>query len=327
MTTPSARTAAWPAPTAATPPARSTSSSTPAASASPSSRTASGGTTCSSAAASSATSTPAPPSQSSSSPTTSACRSRPSTSPAPSPGTPRRSPTASSAAPSTPPTTPASATPGQWQDHIQAEADCVGALCTFPGPLERSFSLYENGYRWYRPDLGRYTQADPLGLRGGAHLLLYVQGNPARFTDSLGLMVSKFIGCTAGDEIKIQRAAAEADAAMNHHCSCTIDREEFRSTVRDLTVKCLNWPDDRYPDPIFPKSGPLAAPRACGSVSDYDPKSKGLVRIGAKALGLTRSGIDEGQGCGCLQATIMHEILHLIGLDHQIDRDARWRAG
>jgi RHS repeat-associated protein len=79
--------------------------------------------------------------------------------------------------------------PGQWQDHIEAEADCTGPTCTFPGPLERSFSLYENGYRWYRPDLGRYTQADPIGLSGGINLVLYARGNPLYFFDPNGLQL------------------------------------------------------------------------------------------------------------------------------------------
>jgi len=48
-------------------------------------------------------------------------------------------------------------------------------------------TLFYNGYRWYRPQWGRYTQADPIGLRGGMNLFGYAKGNPLRFVDPLGM--------------------------------------------------------------------------------------------------------------------------------------------
>jgi len=81
--------------------------------------------------------------------------------------------------------------PGQWQDELDLDATCVGDDCTLPGPLDQSFSLFENGYRWYRPDWGRYTQADPTGvlrLGGGTrHLTAYGDWNPLFYIDPLGL--------------------------------------------------------------------------------------------------------------------------------------------
>ena len=64
-------------------------------------------------------------------------------------------------------------------------------------------TLYYNTYRWYRPQWGRYTQADPIGtvvtkLTGSpSHwsrmfapnaLYLYAANNPLRFSDPLGLV-------------------------------------------------------------------------------------------------------------------------------------------
>ncbi len=43
--------------------------------------------------------------------------------------------------------------------------------------------------RWYRSGWGRYTQADPIGLRGGINLFAYGKNDPIRMLDPLGLVV------------------------------------------------------------------------------------------------------------------------------------------
>jgi RHS repeat-associated protein len=48
-----------------------------------------------------------------------------------------------------------------------------------------------NIFRWYRAGWGRYTSADPVGLRGGVNLFAYGEGNPIRWADPLGLRVFK----------------------------------------------------------------------------------------------------------------------------------------
>jgi len=94
---------------------------------------------------------------------------------------------------------PALRYPGQWQDELDLESTCTGDNCTLPGPLEQSFSLFENGYRWYRPDWGRYTQADPLGLRGGMNLFVYVGSSPLYFVDEDGLFAIDQSCCKKSD--------------------------------------------------------------------------------------------------------------------------------
>jgi RHS repeat-associated protein len=56
------------------------------------------------------------------------------------------------------------------------------------GVTERSYNVH----RWYRAGWGRYTQADPLGLRGGQNLYIYSRGNPVRFSDAMGLLVQLY---------------------------------------------------------------------------------------------------------------------------------------
>jgi RHS repeat-associated protein len=57
----------------------------------------------------------------------------------------------------------------------------------FPGHYhDTETGLHYNRYRYYSPELGRYLQSDPSGIRGGANLYAYT-ANPLRFVDVLGL--------------------------------------------------------------------------------------------------------------------------------------------
>jgi RHS repeat-associated protein len=64
--------------------------------------------------------------------------------------------------------------PGQVAEQMDAGAN---------GATDRTFSVF----RWYRSRWARFTQADPIGLRGGADLYEYAQDNPSVNVDRLGL--------------------------------------------------------------------------------------------------------------------------------------------
>ena len=57
-----------------------------------------------------------------------------------------------------------------------------------PGQYFESETGYHyNGFRDYSPELGRYLQADPIGLNGGMNLYAYCGGDPVNRKDERGL--------------------------------------------------------------------------------------------------------------------------------------------
>ncbi|WP_260581115.1 RHS repeat domain-containing protein [Sphingopyxis sp. PET50] len=83
-----------------------------------------------------------------------------------------------------------------------AVTDGSGALVTpsgysmagFPGQVRQQAELYYNYYRDYDVSLGRYVQADPIGLDGDTNPYLYAGGNPLNQIDPKGLTTAVIFG-------------------------------------------------------------------------------------------------------------------------------------
>lgn len=76
----------------------------------------------------------------------------------------------------------------------------------FPGQSQVLSDLYYNRARDYDPVLGRYIQADPIGLLGGANPYLYANGDPVNLIDPDGELAIQVGGAIigAGLEVVIQ---------------------------------------------------------------------------------------------------------------------------
>ena len=60
--------------------------------------------------------------------------------------------------------------------------------------FDKETNLAYNYFRDFDPDLGRYVQSDPIGLRGGINPYVYVRSNPLSLTDRLGLQATSGSG-------------------------------------------------------------------------------------------------------------------------------------
>lgn len=83
-----------------------------------------------------------------------------------------------------------------WAADYKAFGEAVFQVSIINNPLrlpgqynDQETGLHYNYYRDYDPSIGRYIQADPVGLDGGLNFYAYALGNPVMFIDPLGLWV------------------------------------------------------------------------------------------------------------------------------------------
>jgi RHS repeat-associated protein len=86
-----------------------------------------------------------------------------------------------------------------------------------PGQIIDIADRHYNLYRDYDPTLGRYLQADPIGLEGGDNVYGYVGGNPVGWIDPTGEF--GVLGALAGGGLDVA----------------------FQVLVEGKSLKCVNW--------------------------------------------------------------------------------------
>jgi RHS repeat-associated protein len=136
----------------------------------------------------------------------------------------------------------------------------------FPGQyFDKETGNSQNWMRDYAADLGRYQQADPIGLSGGISLYLYVGANPLSAIDRSGLAVegprtnlpgipiddamSKTVGGVEGKKCSekiscdfYKRAQpGQLEGEISKHCEDLIESGGFRHHYPNCMSACKTW--------------------------------------------------------------------------------------
>ena len=74
---------------------------------------------------------------------------------------------------------------------------------------DAAFPYLHVGERWYDPATGRFLQRDPIGIRGGMNVYLYVGADPAAFVDPYGMGPIDWLLTGEWSPTPKQRAAAQ----------------------------------------------------------------------------------------------------------------------
>jgi RHS repeat-associated protein len=151
--------------------------------------------------------------------------------------------------------------------------------------------------RYYDPTLGRFVSEDPARFAGGRNFYEAFEANPLRYVDPLGLLAS--ITCADAKQVTDAGAAA-ADAAK--YCLSCQENEQFQRAHNNANVTCSG------------QSGLM------DKMVDGQVKVKCATARASTNL-ITLNNEATNGSCGCLEATMFHEILHLLPVDMKYKDD------
>ncbi len=176
---------------------------------------------------------------------------------------------------------------------------------TFTGHYaHRPMRLALTRFRIYEASLGRWLSEDPAGRIDGANLYRYVLNNPVGNRDRSGLITTK--GCDPLQQKELASAAQRAEERISKGC-CLPKSENAQAWVQKIRTATYH----------------------CGGTSPYcawagDPQGTITGKDATyfnDAFALWNLAW-VSPGCGCLEATVLHETSHFMGAKDRSEPNA-----
>ncbi|MBW1825314.1 MAG: RHS repeat-associated core domain-containing protein [Deltaproteobacteria bacterium] len=193
--------------------------------------------------------------------------------------------------------------------------------------FDQETGLHYNWHRYYGPTSGRYARTDPIGIKGGPHLYLYVQDNPLNYFDYHGLEKS----CAYGN------CACEWKGWLN---LVTVGKLAGGFVTLTLESDCCEGKEARgiYMGPVagislspFPAQVVAQPVNLVGPEEPSDKQPRGLFQYAALGLGLGGGVGFSGVICGELsdKDTLDTPEWYLTAIDIGLDifAGAVWGGG
>ncbi|MGE9549547.1 RHS repeat-associated core domain-containing protein [Snodgrassella sp. CS2] len=102
--------------------------------------------------------------------------------------------------------------------------------------LDRETGLHYNTFRYYDPDIGRFTQPDPIGLLGGFNLYQYAP-NGLMWVDPWGLICKNPSGYKKGNVDKHGNLSPNANRASGHRNIRSDNFVQSHHSIQDAWAK------------------------------------------------------------------------------------------
>ncbi len=133
--------------------------------------------------------------------------------------------------------------------------------------FDKETGLHYNTFRYYAPDLGRFTQQDPIGLAGGINLYAYAP-NPLTWVDPWGWSYGPKLKTEvdykkAIQNLESQHGALNAHGLRRHGAGTTLEQQQYRARTG-------NSPDNHYTIVLDRKTLGRSAPSSTRFLSYKD---------------------------------------------------------